>query len=86
MLVGLLWLATNYLGVQDKSEKDRKRHLGWAYVNSIFVVVLSAYLAFRFDDIPAVPQLLFYALALLVVFDAWKYGTLRRLAELPHVA
>ena len=84
MLVGLLWLTKNYLGVSDKTVEDQKRHVGWAYINVAFVAALSTYIAFRFEDNPSIPQWLFYALTALVVFDAWKYGTLLRLVELPH--
>jgi len=81
MLVGTAWLFQNYSHKAAAAAlEEKQRHLGWAFINIIYLAVLS-FLNIYLAVLPQIwTTLILAALVVIVLFDAIHFGTFRRVA------
>lgn len=80
-LLGTIWLALNYLGVEEQNAKEKNRRRCWIAINSFHVLAISTFFVFHGNPIEERWDALFYTLSAVVVLDAVFFGTFRRLAS-----
>ncbi|MDH4263826.1 MAG: hypothetical protein OEV78_12365 [Spirochaetia bacterium] len=81
-LIGLIWIVQNYLhkSTEDKN-KDRDRHLGWAYINSFNIFSLLIINTYNESSPKIFVASAFIFLSMITFFDFFWFGTLRRVSE-----
>lgn len=80
-VIGVVWLARNYLHAAAGSPDDIRRHEAWVYINCFNIVAL-AILGTHFDRAPReVPLVLVTSLFVLTGFDFLYFGTLQRVRD-----
>lgn len=79
VVIGTLWLALNHVGVAASDAKDLFRQRGWMVTNCLYILLLAGHLAFAKTLLTAHPKAVFLALGIIVVIDAFVFGTVERL-------
>lgn len=81
LLVGTVWIIQNYIHKPEVAPDDKQRHIGWAYLNVLNIAVLCVLNTYLTATPTWLKISLFVALSVLVVYDALRFGTLRRVAN-----
>lgn len=80
-LLGTIWLALNYLGVDEQVSKEKNRRRWWVAINCLHIFAISTFFVFQGTPVEERWDVLFYALSVVVALDAILLGTFRRLAS-----
>jgi hypothetical protein len=81
LLVGTAWIVQNYIHkAPESAEADKKRHIGWAYINVLSVAVLTVLNTYLGTASKELTLALLIGLSVLVLFDVLYFGTFRRVS------
>ncbi len=80
ILFATVWIAVNHIGKQS-TKSDKERRIAWTVINCMHVFSLSTFLVYYDPQFLDYWVYLFVVLDLLVVYDFFKYGTVKRLVK-----